>query len=257
MDDLVAPSELCRNRIGDPGVVVDDAVWLIEHMCEHLEASDLGELDVLDFGCGVRFTQALVNRGLPIKHYVGVDVSADVIDFLGANVADPRFEYFHLDAHNALYNPTGQPLAGLTVPGIEGRQFDVICLFSVFTHLAPEDYVAMLRLLRRYVRPGGRLFYTLFVNELTEAGHGHADAISRALAKCEDPQVMAELAAAIENDETSPDFRDADPENPMMIALYSRRYATDLIKGSGWDLLSLSPPDRRLQHHILCAPDAP
>ncbi len=157
MDELVVPSELCRNAIRDPVAVVDASVWLIGHMCEHIGASDLGDLDVLDFGCGVRFTQAFLNRGVPIKHYVGVDVSRPVIDFLRSNVSDPRFEFFHLDARNERYNPTGQPLSEMTVPETEGRRFDLICLFSVFTHLAPADYVAMLRLLRRFVQPDGRL----------------------------------------------------------------------------------------------------
>src|SRR5258706_1184398 len=36
VDDLVVPSELCRNAIGDREAVVDAAVWLVWHMCGHL-----------------------------------------------------------------------------------------------------------------------------------------------------------------------------------------------------------------------------
>lgn len=248
------PLKLCRNAIVDPVEVVDAAVWLIDHMCEQVGASDLGGLDVLDFGCGVRFTQAFLNRGVPIKHYVGVDVSSPVIDFLRSNVSDPRFEFFHLDAQNDLYNPTGQPLSDLTVPELEGRRFDLICLFSVFTHLAPTDYVAMLKLLRRFVKPDGRLFYTLFINERTEGGHGYVDHLSRAIATSDDPSVDEAIAAIVGKGEAPPDFRDADPNKPLMIALYSRRHALDLIDGTGWELLSVSPPDLHLQHHIVCSP---
>lgn len=240
IDELVVPSELCRNASGDPVAVVDAAVWMIGHLCEHIGVRDLGDLDVLDFGCGVRFTQAFLNRGVPIKQYVGVDVSRNVIDFLRSNVADPRFAFFHLDAQNDLYNPAGQPLATMTLPELEGRQFDVICLFSVFTHLAPDDYVAMLKLLRRFVRPGGRLFYTLFVNERTDSGYGYADQHS---------------TPALTGDD-APDFEDADPGKPLMFALYSRRHAVQLLEGTGWELLSLSPPNATMQHHILCAPIA-
>src|SRR5437879_6008232 len=125
VDELVVPSELCRNAIGDADAVVDAAAWLIRHMSEHLGVNDLGGLEVLDFGCGVRFTQAFLNRSVPIKRYVGVDVSRPVIDFLRSSVSDPRFEYFHLDAQNDLYNPAGTPLADMTVPEIEGRCFDL------------------------------------------------------------------------------------------------------------------------------------
>src|SRR5260221_3182313 len=254
VDELVVPSELCRNAIGNPVKVVDAAVDLIDHMSRHIGVSDLGGLDVLDFGCGVRFTQAFLNRGIPIKHYVGVDVSHPVIDFLQTSVSDPRFEFFHLDAHNDLYNPTGQPLSTLTVPEIEGRRFDLICLFSVFTHLAPPDYSAMLRLLRRFVKPGGRLFYTLFINERTEGGLGYIDHLSAAIAKSDDPRLRERIASGPGKGEGVPAFRDADPREPLLVALYSRSHALELIEGTGWEVLDVSPPAMNIQHHIVCSP---
>jgi hypothetical protein len=39
-------------------------------------------------------------------------------------------------------------------------------------NLAPHDYVGMLQVLRRYIRPEGRIFFSVFVNEVTDAGHG-------------------------------------------------------------------------------------
>ena len=249
------PSELCRNRIGDPVAVVDDAVELIAHMCGHIGVRDLGGVDVLDFGCGVRFTQAFLNRGVPIKHYVGVDVARPVIDFLRTNVSDPRFDFFHLDAHNDLYNPTGQPLSELTIPEIEGRRFDLICLFSVFTHLAPPDYSAMLRLLRRFIEPDGRLFFTLFINERTEGGLGYVDRMSAGMAALQEPGTNDRPGSVARERAEVPDFRDADPRQPLMVALYSRRHALELIDGTGWKVLEVSPPDVHLQHHIVCAPD--
>jgi SAM-dependent methyltransferase len=243
VDELVVPPHLHRNAIPDGVAALDGAVWLIDHMCGHIAVPDLGRLDVLDFGCGVRFTQAIVNRGVPIGHYVGVDVSPEVVDFLQANVSDPRLEHFRLDAHNDRYNPTGRPLAELSVPEIEGRRFDLICLFSVFTHLSPPDYVAMLELLRRYISDDGSLFYTLFVNEVTEGGHGYIDKLNQASA--------ARAAGAGE----PPDFVDASPAEPLMAAVYSRRHALTLIEGTGWKLRSLSPPNiHGLQHHIVCTP---
>jgi SAM-dependent methyltransferase len=254
MEELVAPSELCRNAINDPVAVVDGAVELIDHMCGHVGVPDLGDLEVLDFGCGIRFTQAFVNRSVPIGHYVGVDVSRDVIAFLQANVSDHRFEFLHLDAHNDLYNPGGQPLSSLTVPEIEGRRFDLICLFSVFTHLAPADYVAMLQLLRRFVKPDGRLFFTLFVNERTDGGYGYIDRLSAAMTASTDPKVKQRLAAAAHARTEPPDFVDIDKKEPLLVAMYSRRHALDLIEGTGWNVLELAPPGRHLQHHIICAP---
>jgi SAM-dependent methyltransferase len=249
MDRLVVPDDLCRNATKDPRA----ASRLIAHLCEHLGVRDLGDTEVLDFGCGVRFTQAFLNEGIPIKRYVGVDVSLPVIEYLRANVADPRFEFCRLDAQNDLYNPTGQPLETLTVPEIEGRRFDVACLFSVFTHLAPHDYVAMLRLVRRFVRDDGRLFYTVFINERTDGGHGYVDRLANVIQTSTDSRVQKVVGERLQN-AAPPDFRDADPNRPLLVALYSRRHALELIEGTGWEVVSVSPPGEYLQHHILCRP---
>ena len=226
---------------------IDSAVSLIGHMCAKVGLDDLRDTELLDFGCGVKFTQAFLNRSLPVKKYVGVDVYREMIDFLGANVHDPRFEYLHIDAHNALYNPEGQPLADATVP-LDGRTFDLICLFSVFTHLAPSDYQTMLKLLRRHVGQDGRLFYTLYVNERTEGGHGLIDTWVRAL----NPEIRESMKGG-RRGRRAP-FCDLDPTRPLLHALYTEEYARELVEGTGWEVLTLSPPDVHIQHHIVCAP---
>lgn len=93
--------------------------------------------------------KALLDDSWPIGRYVGVDVSSDVIQWLQSNVADPRFEFHHLGARNDLYNPVGPPLAEIERLPVGDREFDLISLFSVFTHLDPSDFLAMLRLCGR------------------------------------------------------------------------------------------------------------
>lgn len=107
---LTVPSRLRRGARKDEQASIDSAVWLIEHMCELLGLEDLGDSEVLDVGCGVKFSQAFMSRGLPIRRYAGVDVSEEIIEFLRENVDDPRFEYHHVNSHNELYNPGGDPL---------------------------------------------------------------------------------------------------------------------------------------------------
>jgi SAM-dependent methyltransferase len=216
------------------------AVSSIEYMCEHLGLDDLGNTEMLDVGCGVKFTQAFINHGLEIQRYVGVDVFRPMIEFLSENVDDPRFEYHHINSHNPMYNPKGQPLSEATEFPLGSQKFDLICLFSVFTHLAPHDYVSMLRVVRKYVKPDGRLFYSLFIDELTENGHG-------LLSRRADELGVAEVGKI-------DTFRDLKPETPLRFAVYSRRYAHELIEGTGWTALSLSPPADHVQHHFVCAP---
>jgi Methyltransferase domain len=241
-DELHVPVKFRRNyAIKDEEATIDGAEWLIGHVCEHLGLPDLGSTEMLDFGCGVRFTQAFLNRRLPIKRYVGVDIYRELIEFLQANVSDPRFEFVHVNAHNALYNPTGEVMSEVTPLPIDGQEFDLICLFSVFTHLAPHDYVTMLRLLRRFAKPTARLFYTLFLDEPSDSGRGLMDtAFGRSLVG---PEHQAPLP-----------FRDLSPNRPLLFALYSREHALELIEGSGWEVVSVSPPSLKLQHHIVCAP---
>jgi hypothetical protein len=76
------------------------------------------------------------------------------------------------------------------------QQFDLICLFSVFTHLAPHDYVAMLRLLRRHATPDARLIFSLFVRD-PEIDAAYGEAIEKALSS-PDPEVRRRTQAALE-----------------------------------------------------------
>lgn len=246
MAELEIPPDLHRNHERDRAAGLDDAVWLIDHMCEHVGVADLSDVDLLDWGCGTRFTQAFLSRGVPIGHYVGVDTAQRVIESLAEQVSDPRFEFVYVDVLNERYNPDGQPLSELSVPELEGRHFDLIGLFSVFTHLAPHDFEALLRLLRRFTTPESRLFFSLFINERTEGGHGYSDQASAGLRKTDAGPPKMRIAP--------PDFVDADPSRPLWAALYSRRHARDLIERNGWEIVEIAPPLERIQHHVVCRP---
>ena len=248
------PRRFNRSAVAEDRWERESALWLIDHMCEHIGIRDLGDAEVLDMGCGVKFTKAFLNDDVPIKHYVGVDVYGDMIEYLQANVADPRLEYFHIDVRNELYNPTGEPLTESFRLPLGDRTFDLICLFSVFTHLAPADYRTMLTLLRNHIRPHGRLFFTLYVNELTSGGHGLIDGWSKRLVGKEDEldaQVRARQQQGLPAVEP---FVDLDPSKPLNWAVYSEDHARELIAGTGWEPLELSPPDVYIQHHFVCAP---
>ena len=161
--------------------------------------------------------------------------------------------------------------------------FDVITLFSVFTHLAPHDYVAMLRVLRRHVAPDGRLLYSLFIDEPYAAGYGFQrtvgdvlarrlaeggeeaealrDAIARRVAEAMEagggPGGGAEGSeATVGHDATGevPGFVDAVPERPLAVALYTRELAHELVEGTGWEVVEEHQPGEHIQHHVVCRP---
>lgn len=225
-------------------------------------SNDLADLDVLDVGCGTKLAMALLEDSAPIGGYVGVDVSPEVIRWLRKNVSDERFEFHHLNAHNSLYNPDGRELASFDLLPVGPRCFDVICLFSVFTHLAPHDYVAMLRLLRRHAKPTTTLLFSLYVKEPGESS-ALARRIEELLASA-DREDAARLRAALiraaaepdasPNDRPSGRFTDEIPDNPLEIASYDRDYALELVDGTGWEVVSLNPPEDHIQHYMICTP---
>ena len=197
---------------------IDTAVELIGWMANEIGVADLGAKDILDIGCGVKFTQAFYGRGIPVKTYHGVDVDKGMIAFLSRNVRDSRFSYKHIDIFNARYHARGQPLsAGIDI-GAAGREFDLVCLFSVFTHLTPTDYRAMLELARRYIAPTGTLIFTSFI------------------------------------DDTIPgDFLDSMPDLPLFRALYRESAVRDFATAANWSVQRIVRPGNR-QHRIVCLP---
>src|SRR5260370_18401389 len=134
---LVVPDDLHRNHPDvhafGPG---NTGSTLIRLVVERLGLKDLSESDVLDIGCGVRFTQAIINCDIPIKSYAGVDVHRPLIDFLRREVDDARFSFWHWDAANAKYNPEGVKIVTEPRFPVTGRLHHLLLFFG-FTPPAP------------------------------------------------------------------------------------------------------------------------
>ena len=258
MSDLTfqVPKILRRGKLRwDEQRSVASGVALLDLMATSLGRRDLSEVSVLDMGCGCKFTQAILDRGLPVGQYTGVDVYADMIEFLREEVSDPRFAFHHVNTHNAMYNPEGEPLSESTALPVAQGSFDIICGFSLFTHLAPHDYVSLLKVLRRYVKPDGHLFFSLFVNEETTGGFGRVDQFKRAMQKA-DPEQLEQHEKGIKkaHNEGLPDFFDAIPGRPLQVTMYSRKHALELVEGTGWQIDSLNDPLEHVQHYMICSP---
>lgn len=94
---IEVPKELQRNH---PGVlaagVEHTGEILIANLARRIGRPDLGGWDLLDVGCGVRFTQTLINRSLAFRSYTGIEVSLPIVQWLKENVEsrDERFRFF-------------------------------------------------------------------------------------------------------------------------------------------------------------------
>jgi SAM-dependent methyltransferase len=184
-------------------------------MRRRLGWDSLNDKALLDFGCGVRFARTIHNLGLPLARYVGVDVNAEAIAWLQANLKDGRFTFAHLDARNAFYNPEGSSdpdaLVRLSLPPC-----DAACMFSVITHQGPEEACLTLTQLRRVAGPGGQLYFTAFIDEAVRY------------------------------------YTDATPNNPGLQSTYEPDTLIGLVEVGGWRIEAIYPRTSFQQHAILC-----
>ena len=233
------PNNLRRGgKKNDQWEYINSGRGLLLYMAQALGLETLADSRVLDMGCGTKFTQAILEYDIPLGEYIGVDVYEEMIDFLGKCTNDPRFSFFHIDSHNDMYNTDGEKISSDTRLPIEEYSCDIICLYSVFTHLAPSDYGSMLKLMRRYAKPGSQLIFSLYLDEVTNNGHS-----------------LIEQIALEQNKPFTPSgepFRDAFPGKPLQWALYSRDHALELIEGTGWEIVELCMPNELVQHHFIC-----
>jgi SAM-dependent methyltransferase len=224
---LMIPERFNKNALNvrAMGTPAETGSWLIEYMCRRIGIPDLGRCDVLDFGCGCRFAEAIVTRRLPVASYTGIDVDREMIDYLAANIADPRLRFVWWDARNPNYNPAGEPLDGYRSLPVGERDFDVICMFSVITHQLPQDAEAIFRLLRRHIRPLGHLFFSANIQDMEDG------------------------------------YREMIPDQPTGHSAYSLAALRELLAGTGWTVVSVEPkrPARAggwfpIQDSLLCVP---
>ena len=126
---------------------------------------------VLDYGCGlarlaIPFSSYLHQDG---GSYLGLDTNKNCIE-RNQTVFDnlPHVRFDHVNIYSKMYNRGGGSIQSLFELDT-GKPFDLACLFSVFTHVLPEDCDALLRFLGDRLEAGGELFCSWFLlNRQTE-----------------------------------------------------------------------------------------
>ncbi len=121
---------------------------------------------MLDIGCGMgRMAYALVHYLERPGSYEGLDISAPLLDWAQAHVArqHSNFRFQRLDVKNLEYNTEGDlEGAGVRLPFAD-REFDLVFLTSVFTHMRSAEIRRYLEEIRRVLRPGGRCICTFYL----------------------------------------------------------------------------------------------
>jgi SAM-dependent methyltransferase len=123
---------------------------------------------LLDVGCGPgRLAIGILRRVGEIAAYRGVDVDPAAVRWCERHIAreHPSFRFQLLDVANPRYNPGGQADAAAVRLPFDDASFDLIYLYSVFSHMLADDVRAYLREFRRVLVPGGKAFATAFIEE--------------------------------------------------------------------------------------------
>ncbi len=126
---------------------------------------------MLDVGCGIGRTAIPLTAVLSEEGaYEGFDITTAAIEWCSAEISSrySNFRFRHIDLFNEAYNPSGTIKGSeLTFP-YEDERFDLVFLYSVFTHLLPEDLEHYLAEVSRVLKTGGRMLATFFfLNEAT------------------------------------------------------------------------------------------
>jgi SAM-dependent methyltransferase len=105
---------------------------------------DISGATILDFGCGWGRILRFFLKDVSPDKIVGVDQSKEAIEVCRSTFSNGRFELI-------------EPEPPIPLPD---AHFDLIYLFSVFSHLPEEMHLALLREFRRLLKPGGILLAT-------------------------------------------------------------------------------------------------
>lgn len=182
-DPLIPPRRLDHNfgfQEGNENVAL---------MCQYADLQPHHR--VLDVGCGIgRVAKPLTKFLNEQGSYVGVDIVERSVKWMKqAYLNHTNFAFYHLDIHNSAYNPNGKYQADTVEFPFAGQaQFDVVFLFSVFTHMYPHHIHHYLKLIERQLKSNGRLFASVFINDnfaqtqqlkTQETGEKHAKRVFR------------------------------------------------------------------------------
>ncbi len=115
---------------------------------------------LLDFGCG---TGRLALQAIPYLvggHYIGTDISHSMLDRARMRI-DSQIPAPPCRVSLLKQTSTRFPF--------EDESIDVICAFSVFTHIEHEDAYLYLKAARRVIRPRGRFVFSCLPLSLPNA----------------------------------------------------------------------------------------
>ncbi|PJA27625.1 MAG: hypothetical protein CO189_06440 [candidate division Zixibacteria bacterium CG_4_9_14_3_um_filter_46_8] len=162
------PKELrpCGDEFQDDKFYFDSARNEAIRLRERLGLSE--KSSVLDVGCGVgRLATGIIDVFGEIHKYRGLDICPCYIKWCRQFIASehPEYQFILLDMYNERYNKTGvRADSGINLSFSDG-EFDIVYLYSVFSHMVKEDVEHYVKEFGRILAPEGKVFITAFIEE--------------------------------------------------------------------------------------------
>jgi 2-polyprenyl-3-methyl-5-hydroxy-6-metoxy-1,4-benzoquinol methylase len=111
---------------------------------------------ILDFGCNIGNLYLTAQGKIKPENYVGIDVMKKSIDY--ATEKFPETNWIHYNRFNNTFNPLGENNLWFGLP----FQPDIIVCYGVFTHMAFEDIKFYIDQLKKILKPGGILVFSIW-----------------------------------------------------------------------------------------------
>tara|TARA_B100001094_G_C18104455_1_gene757595 strand:- start:122 stop:793 length:672 start_codon:yes stop_codon:yes gene_type:complete len=131
-----------------------------------MSISDLDYTRTLDIGCGGgRLANGFLINNANLEYYVGIDVRPECIEWCNRTftTVDPIYTFYHIEMNNMRYhNKHYKPnLFDNFIPF--NKQYTLIHVYSVFSHLCPNDTQFYFKKIRECLQSKGIVYLTAFV----------------------------------------------------------------------------------------------
>jgi ubiquinone/menaquinone biosynthesis C-methylase UbiE len=164
IDNLVPPCEL----LFDGTTTHEQFISIGENFVRNylIQRARLKPTDkILDIGCGIGqkarpLTRFLCSEGV----YEGFDVTASGINWCKEAYQDySNFHFQYVDLYNSHYNRNATQFSASFQFPFPDREFDLVFLSSVFTHMLPDELCNYISESSRVLKNGGRCVATYFL----------------------------------------------------------------------------------------------
>ncbi len=166
--DTVLPApdmRWCGAEFKDNAFYLQSAEAEARRLIDHFGCNP--ESRILDIGCGPGRLPIGLLRVIVKANYTGIDVDQDSIAWGKYHIQQkhPSFRFQHLNIINERYNKNGIQLTKNFSFEFPANSFDIIYLYSVFSHMYEEDMRIYLSEFIRILKDNGKIFFTTFAEE--------------------------------------------------------------------------------------------